>query len=35
VDIAAATGFDSQASFTFRFGREVGMSPGRLRRERA
>ncbi|HUC66050.1 MAG TPA: AraC family transcriptional regulator [Stellaceae bacterium] len=34
-DIAAATGFDSQASFTFRFGREVGMSPGRLRRERA
>jgi AraC-like DNA-binding protein len=34
-DIAAATGFDSQASFTFRFGQEVGMSPGRLRRERA
>jgi len=33
-NIAAATGFDSQASFTFRFGREVGMSPGRLRRER-
>jgi AraC family transcriptional regulator len=33
-DIAAATGFDSQASFTFRFGREVGISPGRLRRER-
>jgi AraC family transcriptional regulator len=33
-DIAAATGFDSQASFTERFRREVGISPGRLRRER-
>ncbi|HTP84278.1 MAG TPA: AraC family transcriptional regulator [Alphaproteobacteria bacterium] len=34
-DIADAVGFDSQASFTARFGRELGMSPGRLRRERA
>lgn len=34
-DIAAAVGFDSQASFTYRFGREAGVSPGRLRRERA
>jgi AraC family transcriptional regulator len=34
-DIAAAVGFDSQSSFTARFGREVGVSPGRLRRERA
>jgi AraC-like DNA-binding protein len=34
-DIAAATGFDSQSSFTERFRREVGISPGRLRRERA
>jgi len=33
-DIAAATGFDSQSSFTERFRREVGVSPGRLRRER-
>jgi AraC family transcriptional regulator len=34
-EIAAAVGFDSQSSFTARFGREVGVSPGRLRRERA
>jgi AraC-like DNA-binding protein len=34
-DIAAAAGFDSQSSFTARFRREVGVSPGRLRRERA
>ncbi len=34
-DIAAAVGFDSQSSFTARFGREVGVSPGQLRRERA
>jgi AraC family transcriptional regulator len=32
-DIAAATGFDNQASFTYRFGQEIGVSPGRLRRE--
>jgi len=31
-DIAAAVGFDSQASFTSRFSRHVGMTPGRLRR---
>jgi len=34
-DIADAVGFDSQASFTARFTRELGVSPGRLRRERA
>jgi AraC family transcriptional regulator len=33
-DIAAAVGFDSQASFTSRFSRELGVSPGRLRRQR-
>ncbi len=34
-DIAAAVGFDSQASFTARFSRHVGLTPGRLRREAA
>jgi AraC family transcriptional regulator len=34
-DIAAAVGFDSQASFTARFSRQFGMTPGRLRREAA
>jgi AraC family transcriptional regulator len=34
-DIADAVGFDSQASFTSRFGQELGVSPGRLRRETA
>lgn len=33
-DIAAATGFDSQASFTVRFRRELGVTPGKLRRSR-
>jgi AraC-like DNA-binding protein len=33
--IAEAVGFDSQSSLTARFSREVGVSPGRLRRERA
>jgi AraC family transcriptional regulator len=32
-DIAAAVGFDSQSSFTSCFGREIGVSPGRLRRD--
>jgi AraC family transcriptional regulator len=30
-EIAAAAGFDSQASFTTRFRRELGVTPGRLR----
>jgi AraC family transcriptional regulator len=32
--IAGAVGFDSQSSFTARFRREVGLSPGRFRKER-
>jgi AraC family transcriptional regulator len=35
VDIAAAVGFDSQSSFTTRFRREVGLTPGGLRRSMA
>jgi AraC family transcriptional regulator len=31
--IAGAVGFDSQSSFTARFRREVGLSPGRFRKE--
>jgi AraC family transcriptional regulator len=34
-EIALAVGFDSQASFTARFSQDVGISPGRFRRERA
>lgn len=34
-DIAAAVGFDSQSSFTARFRREAGVSPGRLRKQMA
>jgi AraC family transcriptional regulator len=34
-DIADVVGFDSQASFTSRFGRELGISPGRLRKQLA
>jgi AraC family transcriptional regulator len=33
VQIAGAVGFDSQSSFTARFRREVGLSPGRFRKE--
>lgn len=33
--VALAVGFDSQSSFTVRFSREVGVSPGRLRRKGA
>ena len=33
IDVAFAVGFDSQSSFTGCFSREVGISPGRLRRE--
>jgi AraC family transcriptional regulator len=32
--IAGTVGFDSQSSFTARFRREVGLSPGRFRKKR-
>jgi len=35
INIAGAVGFDSQSSFTARFSREFGVSPGHLRRKRA
>jgi AraC family transcriptional regulator len=31
--IASAVGFDSQSSFTARFSRDVGLTPGRFRKE--
>jgi AraC family transcriptional regulator len=34
-EIAGIVGFDSQASFTARFRREIGVSPGRLRADRS
>jgi AraC-like DNA-binding protein len=35
VDVAAAAGFESQSSFTSRFRRELGVTPGGLRRRMA